>query len=83
MSQVPYITPEIDDAVYLVLKGFKLIGIHYLPRGNDRMRGFFIFEPSDRIVEVLKLKDSDGSISFIDFQNEKNELLDRIKEGRP
>jgi hypothetical protein len=85
MSQVPYITPETNTATYLVLKGYKLLGIQYEPRPNGKKRGFFIFSGDDHIKETSDSfeKGESVSVNFVEFENKKSELLDRIKQELP
>lgn len=82
MSQVPFITPETNTAAYLILKGYTLLGIQYEPRQNGKKRGFFIFEASDSIKDIALAfeKGESVSINFVEFENKKSELLDRIRE---
>lgn len=84
MPQVPFITSETNVASYLVLKGYKLLGIQYEPRQNGKRRGFFIFEASDKIDEDVKTFESgDVTVNFTEYENIKSGLLDRIMGGLP
>ncbi len=84
MSELPFITPETNTASFLVVKGYKLIGIQYQPRQNGKKRGWFIFEPSDNIREAADLfEKGEAAFNFADFETEKSRLIDRIKAGLP
>ena len=81
MSQVPFITSESNTAAYLIIKGYTLLGIQYEPRQNGKKRGFFIFEGSNGIKDSAAAfeKGTSVSINFVEFENKKSELLDRIR----
>ena len=85
MSQVPFITSETNTAVYLILKGYTLLGIQYEPRPNGRKRGFFIFSGDELIKATADSfeKNESVSVNFVDFENKKSELLDRIRQELP
>lgn len=84
MSNIPYITSETMTAAYLVVKGYNLLGIQYEPRQNGKKRGFFIFEASKSIRdEVLKFESGNVTMNFVNYENARSELIDRVTKGLP
>ena len=84
MSQIPYITHETNTAAYLILQGFRLLGIQYEPRYNGKKRGFYIFEAADTIKEFAdNFESGKVTVNFSEFENTKSSLLDRIKQELP
>ena len=85
MSQIPFITHETNTASYLILKGYNLLGIQYEPRQSGKKRGYFIFSADDHIKETAELfeKGESVSVNFVEFENTKSGLLDRLKQELP
>ena len=83
-TQIPFVTSETDLAVYLILSGLTLLEIQYEPRSNNRKRGIFVFQASDKTLDLKNLYDSgQASINMVDWKTTKSALLDRLMKELP
>lgn len=80
-----FITTETRLAIYLIQQGFKLNQIQYEHKQNGNYRAMFVFNAHDYEVKpsVETYNNRQAIINIDDYEDIRNNLLDRIKRRLP
>lgn len=79
-----FITTETPLAAFLIQSGFQLLEIQYETRHSGRRQGIFVFKNDPSLQEKNELfKSGRATINIVQYENAKNNLIDRLKAGLP